>query len=51
MLEALKIDRAARPFGFSEDDYLDARNYNKFAEETHPLNSNRKDENKNRQFA
>ena len=33
MMAALKIERAALPFKFSEDDYVDAKNYLDFSAE------------------
>ena len=37
MLVTLKLQRAARPMKYTEDDYLDARNYLDFAQEAEEL--------------
>jgi hypothetical protein len=39
MFSAFKMVRAAIPFDYSSDDYIDGRNYMDFAEETDEKNN------------
>ena len=45
MMTAFKLVRAALPFQYDDDDFIDARNYLDFAEETYEKNTDKTPEN------
>ena len=45
MMASFKLVRAALPFQYDDDDFIDARNYLDFAEETYEKNTDKTPEN------